>query len=106
VQDGAHPIALRNEVVARLFREQELACHAIAALTWRAVVRQPVSPSLRKVLRTLRTLERYRGHGGSDSHVVRFHGASDPVVRANAVLRLVRGTCAPVNRGDRAATAR
>jgi hypothetical protein len=87
----ADPLALRNHVAIRLFRDQELACSTIASLRWRDIRRLSPSPSLAHALRALRAHERARGFGSPDTFVIRFKGGGrDPVVRSNAVLRIVR----------------
>lgn len=84
-------VATRNDVANRLFHDRELACSAIAALRWRDVPRLCASHALSRALSALRALERARGFGSPDAFVIRFKGGGrDPVVRSNAVLRIVR----------------
>ena len=80
----------RNEVVKRLFDDAALNCCAIADLTWHDALTLKTSVRLRRLIRALHRAERQRGFGNLGSHVVRFRGlSSDPVVRANAVVRLL-----------------
>lgn len=98
VLDASGFIGIRDEVITRLFLERQLGCVAIAQLTWRNAWRLRKSAVLRHSLRALSDIERRLGFGAPDNCVVRFRGgASDPVVRATAVLRVIRSHARPAD---------
>src|SRR4051795_10161510 len=100
--DRQRQLLNRNHVVVLLFNQAELDCGSIAQLTWEDVRTIKAPPVLSRALKELHWSEREHGFGSPHSHVVRFHGGTskDPVVRANAVLRLIRGTDRPVTQAQ------